>query len=75
MKNGVNCDVRNLTVGDFAWIAREKIPIDPSKLYVQTDCILALIYCGHFIIDRDGIGCNHPCPVLGQLISVLHYDW
>ncbi|XP_064621952.1 crossover junction endonuclease MUS81-like [Lineus longissimus] len=32
MKNGVSCDVRNLTVGDFAWIAREKLEIDPNQL-------------------------------------------
>lgn len=32
LKNGVNCEVRKLHVGDFAWVARERVPGNPGEI-------------------------------------------
>uniref|UniRef100_A0A665VSG7 Crossover junction endonuclease MUS81 n=1 Tax=Echeneis naucrates TaxID=173247 RepID=A0A665VSG7_ECHNA len=50
-RNGVNFDVRKLNVGDFLWVAREKVAPIPGQLRAPTGRELALDY----IIERKRI--------------------
>ena len=46
--NGVQFETRHLTIGDFAWIAKEKVALDPSRLRQRTPRELILPY----IVER-----------------------
>ncbi|XP_078000727.1 structure-specific endonuclease subunit MUS81-like isoform X2 [Glandiceps talaboti] len=47
-KNGVNCEVRKLQVGDFLWVAKERIQPKPGQLQMPVARELVLDY----IIER-----------------------
>ncbi|KAI8479205.1 Crossover junction endonuclease mus81 [Branchiostoma belcheri] len=44
LKNSVRCDVRNLHVGDFLWVAREKVRPLPGQLHPPVPRELVLDY-------------------------------
>ncbi|XP_074651449.1 structure-specific endonuclease subunit MUS81-like [Tubulanus polymorphus] len=48
MKNGVDCDVRKLHVGDFLWIAKERVRPQPGQLRVPESRELVF----DFVIER-----------------------
>lgn len=50
LKNGIECDLRKLQVGDFLWVAREKTQAQPGKsiVYYSTCIFLVLHWNGHF---------------------------
>lgn len=43
-KNGVNFDIRKLNVGDFLWVAREKVRPIPGRLHLPPARELVLDY-------------------------------
>uniref|UniRef100_A0A3B4GAQ2 Crossover junction endonuclease MUS81 n=1 Tax=Pundamilia nyererei TaxID=303518 RepID=A0A3B4GAQ2_9CICH len=83
-RNGVNFDIRKLNVGDFLWVAREKVAPVAGQLRAPVGRELVLDYiverkrmddlCGSIIDGRFreqkvGVQCNHSIVVDGFFVK------